>query len=99
MQPAVSIIIVSYNALPYLRRCVASLRARTRVPYELLIIDNASAAETQTYLRSLRSARVTFNEENRLWCAGCNQGLRLASARAPYRLLLNPDVEVLRDDW
>jgi GT2 family glycosyltransferase len=98
-EPLVSIVIVSYNAPEYLRRCLESVQARTRIPHEVQVIDNASQEETRTYLRSLDTVRVTLNEENRLWCAGCNQGIRAAHPAARYVLLLNPDVEVLRDDW
>ena len=73
--PLVSIVVVSYNATPYLRRCLESLRARTRPPHEILVVDNASRQETRDYLRSVDFIRPVFNDENRLWCAGCSQGI------------------------
>ncbi len=97
--PLVSIIVVSYNAPEYLRRCLETVRAKTSLPHEILVIDNASRGETRDYLLSLDFIRLTLNDDNRLWCAGCNQGIRLADPASPYLLLLNPDVEVLRDDW
>jgi GT2 family glycosyltransferase len=95
----VSIIIVTFNACEYVRRCLDSIRARTRAAHEIIVIDNASRAETRDYLRSETGIRLTLNDENVLWCAACNQGMKLTDPGAEFFLLLNPDVEALRDDW
>lgn len=97
--PEVSIIVVTYNATEYVRRCLESVRSRTHVPYELLAIDNASREDTQEYLRTLEGIRLILNDRNTLWSAACNQGFRAASPASRYLLLLNPDTEALRDDW
>lgn len=97
--PVVSICIVSYEAPDYLRRCLDSIRALTHLPYETIIVDNASGPAMRAYLASLDDVQVILNEENRLWCPAMNQALRAATPGTPYLLLLNPDVEVLRSDW
>jgi GT2 family glycosyltransferase len=97
--PLVSIIIVTFNARDYVKRCLDSIRAHTQTPHELIVIDNASRAETRDYLRGETGLKLTLNDENILWCRGCNQGIALADTRAPYLLLLNPDVEIVRPDW
>jgi GT2 family glycosyltransferase len=91
--------VVTYNAPDYVRRCIESVQSKTRTPYEMIVIDNASEAETRDYLRTVHGIRLFLNDENRLWCAGCNQGMRAADPRSPYLLLLNSDIEVLRPDW
>jgi GT2 family glycosyltransferase len=97
--PVVSVIVVTYNALDHVRACVSGVLGRTRIPLELIVVDNASDPPTREYLRSLQGVRLIQNEQNRLWCAGCNQGIRAADARSRFVLLLNSDVEILRDDW
>jgi len=97
--PQVSIIIVTYNAVDYVRRCLDSIRQHTSTPHEIIVLDNASREETRSYLREQTDIRLFLNEDNRLWCAGCNQGMQEADPASPYLLMLNPDVEVLRDDW
>ncbi len=97
--PVVSICIVSYEARDYLARCLESIRAHTRLPHEVVIVDNASGPATRELLASLDYANVILNEENRLWCPAMNQALRAANPRSRFLLLLNPDIEVLRDDW
>lgn len=100
--PLVSIVIVTYNAPHHVRKCLADVRARTAVPFEFVIVDNASEAETRDFLRAQEGepdVRLILNDDNRLWSAGCNQGIQATDPRSQYLLLLNSDVEVLRDDW
>jgi GT2 family glycosyltransferase len=98
-RPLVSIIIVTFNARDYVQRCLETVRSLTKTPYELIVIDNASREETREYLRGETGFRLILNEENLLWCRACNQGTAAADPRAPYLLLLNPDVEIMRPDW
>ncbi len=97
--PVVSIAIVTYNATKYVRRCLESLSRLTRLPHEVLVVDNASREDTRAYLASVPWIRLTLNKENRLWCPALNQALGAAHRDSRYFLLLNPDVEVLRADW
>jgi GT2 family glycosyltransferase len=97
--PLVSILVVTYNALPSVRACLEGIQARTRVPHEVVVVDNASREETRAYLRSLPWVQLIQNEENRLWAPACNQAMLAADPRSRYLLLLNSDVEIRRDDW
>ncbi len=51
--PAVTVILPTYDRLAYLQAAVASVLAQTFKDWELLIADDGSGAETQTYLSSL----------------------------------------------
>lgn len=91
------VIVVSYNAVDLLRRCVdeltSGLRARDHV--KLYIVDNASGSPTREYLGSLRDrpeVELMFNSRNLGFARGVNQAL--ARSQAPWILLLNPDTEV-----
>jgi GT2 family glycosyltransferase len=100
--PLVSIVSVTFNAPDYVRRMLDSVERRTRVPHELIVVDNASDAPTRTLLAERAVAgkiRLLQNEENVLWAKACNQGLAACDARSRYVLLLNPDCEALADDW
>lgn len=69
------------------------------MPYELVVVDNASRAETREWLRAQPGLKLALNEENRLWCAGINQATTMADPRSTALLFLNPDVEILSDRW
>ncbi|OPA80159.1 glycosyl transferase family 2 [Paenibacillus selenitireducens] len=86
-----SIIIPTYNGLHYLQSCVNSIRQYTNVPYELIVVDNASTDGTVEYCR--REA-ITFISlpTNVGFPKACNEGLR--AAKGDHLLLLNNDVIV-----
>lgn len=89
----VSVVIVSFNARPYLLQCLSSLAAHVTLPLEVVVVDNASADGSAEAVRSGHPAvHVIENRANLGFAAACNRGLR--EARAPYCLLLNSDAEV-----
>src|SRR5579871_2869936 len=52
--PRASLIIPVYNQLQYTKGCLDSILAdNDRQPYEIIIVDNASADGTQDYLNAL----------------------------------------------
>src|SRR5262245_48192315 len=82
--PHVSICIVTHNASEHVRRCLESIRRRSHVPYELVVVDNASRPETRELLLSQPDLKLALNDENRLWCAGINQAMGMADERSDY---------------
>lgn len=97
--PVVSICIVTHNARDHVRSCLKSIRARSHVAYELVVVDNASRPETRELLRAQPDLKLALNDDNLLWAAGINQAIGMADPGSPYLLLLNPDIEVLADNW
>lgn len=84
----VSIIVVTWNALPYTRLCLATLP----MDADLIVVDNASTDGTVPFLKQLPHARVIFNERNEGFPAAVNRAL--AVARGEVILLLNNDTVV-----
>ncbi len=89
--PDLSVIIVNFNALTHLRRCLASLPdAVAGLRWEVVVVDNAS---TERGVKSLPSefpnVRVVPRSRNGGFAAGVNTGIR--AARAPVLFVLNPD--------
>jgi len=100
--PLLSIVTVTWNAPEWVERLYRSLAARTADPYELIVVDNASDEPTRRLNIAEQEAgrlHLVQNDENRLWAPACNQGLERVDDRSRYVLLLNPDCEILRDDW
>jgi N-acetylglucosaminyl-diphospho-decaprenol L-rhamnosyltransferase len=97
MSPQVSVIIVSYNNVKQIDRCLSALAAQTFHDFEAIIIDNASSDGTADHLR-LPDARFRLvrNGENRGFAAANNQGALLAAAA--WLATLNPDAYA-EEDW
>lgn len=89
----VSIVIPTFNGLHLLRDCIHSIRAHTRTPHEIIIVDNGSTDGTLEYCRDQQLICIS-QEKNTGFPVACNAGLRIASGDA--LLLLNNDVLVSR---
>lgn len=93
-----SIIVLTYNQLEIATKpCIESIYKYTPIDeFELIIVDNASSDDTIEYLNSLlnkfSNIKVKFNEVNRGYAGGINDGLRLAVGE--YIILLNNDTLV-----
>ncbi len=96
----VSIIMLTWNALEYTKKCVNSIQHHASYPHEIIFVDNASTDGTVEYLRNLvkehSNDKLIENKENSGFAAGNNQGV--AAASGEYVLLLNNDV-LVSDGW
>lgn len=73
-----TVVIPSFNQLPYLKQTVESLKKQTYSPYELIIIDDNSNEETRNYINSLDCIKV-FNKKQKYVNHAWNQGIAMAS--------------------
>lgn len=95
----VSVAILSWNGRVHLETCLAALagQADPGLPWEILVLDNASADGTSEWLRRVHPAvRSVRSEINLGFCAGNNRLVEMASGDAVA--LLNNDTRP-RPDW
>lgn len=93
MPPRVSVIIVTWNALPLLKKCFPSVAATEYENLELVVADNASTDDTVSWLaEEYPQTRIIRHPENWRFARGNNEAIRQTSS--PYVVLLNNDVEV-----
>jgi len=57
-EPAVSIILPTYNGLPYLREAIESVQAQTFDNWELIVIDDGSTDDSVGWMASLAEPRL-----------------------------------------
>src|SRR5579862_8301990 len=87
MPDDVSVVVVTWNALPWLERCLASVSG-----YETVVVDHGSTDGTLELVRERFPQARLVEQENAGMGAGNNAGMRLARGR--YFFLLNPDAWV-----
>lgn len=97
MTTEISIIIVNFNAEPYLRPCLDSvINQGGENETEIIVVDNHSQDESITILRR-EYPQVTLLENlaNLGFAKACNQAARIAQGR--YLFFLNPDTKLAPD--
>lgn len=101
--PRISIIIPTKDKADVLKRCVASILAKTDYPgtYEVLIVDNASEEPaTKAYYESLKGEpRVRVLHYDQPFNYAAINNFAAAEASGDAFLFLNNDTEVLVNSW
>jgi GT2 family glycosyltransferase len=90
-----SIIIPVFDQLPYTKQCIGGIfDTMANYPVEIIVVNNASAADTKSYLDSLAGkVKAIHNDENRGFSHACKQGAHEASG--DFLLFLNNDIRPL----
>ncbi len=101
-----SVVIVSYNVVGFLKNCLESILKYTNgIKYEIIVVDNASSDDSVEMLKKFQhdNFRVILAKENGGFAKGNNMGIK--EAKGKYILLLNPDTLLLENslktmsDW
>ena len=89
-EPLLSVIVVCWNGMRHLPRCLAALWPQLPPGAELVLVDNGSTDGMPAWARgAYPQARVIVLPENLGFAGGVNAGLR--AARGALLLLLNDD--------
>lgn len=92
----VSVVIVTWNHLPFLKTCLDSVYTQVYKPIHVVVIDNASNDGSPEWIRTnYPGAQLKCFTENRGFSAAMNEGIRITDD--PFILSLNPDV-ILQPD-
>jgi GT2 family glycosyltransferase len=96
-EPDVSIIIPMHGQLVYTLACLRSLsRAESRIRFEVIVVDDFSAAEDFRELTEIANLRILRNDEQLGFLHSCNRGA--AEARGKELVFLNNDT-LVTDEW
>ncbi|MBW3591368.1 MAG: glycosyltransferase family 2 protein [Actinobacteria bacterium] len=92
-------VILHYRFWPRIAKCLDALRAQSRLPDHILVVDNCSGDESVAQLRkAYPDLEIIESVENRGYAAGMNQGIaHLAQKGMRYCLLLTHEC-VLADN-
>lgn len=90
---SVSIVIVNFNGLPFLRRCLASIASSEAEGAETIVLDNASTDGSPEMVKTeFPDVRLIELKENMGFAAANNVGVRAASGKFVH--FLNSDTVV-----
>jgi GT2 family glycosyltransferase len=92
--PVVSILVISYNTKAMTLDCLRSVAAETRIPHEVIVVDNNSPdGSAAAIAEAFPHVRLIAEGANHGFAKGNN--IAAEYARGEYILLLNPDTVVL----
>jgi GT2 family glycosyltransferase len=96
--PKVAILVLNYNGIKWLPRCLSSVAKTSYANYEVYLIDNASTDRSVEFVhRDFPSVRVIQNSRNLGFPEAYN--MAIAQVDAEYVVMLNNDTEVLTPEW
>ncbi|MBK5286294.1 MAG: glycosyltransferase [Bacteroidia bacterium] len=84
-----SILIPSWNNLPYLKICIDSIRKNSRYTHQIIVHVNEGADETATWLKE-NEIEFTCSDKNIGICSALNSAFELS--RTDYIMFMNDDM-------
>ncbi|MGH3773650.1 MAG: glycosyltransferase [Pseudonocardiaceae bacterium] len=91
--PLLSVVVPVHGKWEYTRACLASIeRHRPSVPFEVLVVDDASPDHTAELVSASPGVRLVRTQRNVGFVGACNLGA--SQAAGAYLLFLNNDTEV-----
>ena len=100
-RPIVSFVIVTYQSAETIRPCLESIRTRTRVSYEIAIVDNSPTRETIEAIERFQAVNPDVKlslikpAQNIGFGRACNVGAQQTTGI--HLFFLNPDTVLLND--
>lgn len=91
----ISIIIPNYNGRNYISACLDSLFKQSLIPFEIIVVDNASKDESLKIVERYKDVRLIKLDKNYGFSKAVNKGIK--AAKGDYVVLLNNDTEVDKD--
>jgi len=97
----ITIVIVHRNRPEYLNLCLQSICiASFNSNYEIIVVDNNSDAESQTFLDDIDGqVKVIKNDKNLYWSAACNKGAKAADKNSKYIIFMHCDIVITNPAW
>lgn len=88
----VTIVIPNYNGEQYLETCLVSLQNQTYKDFEVVVVDNASADKSTSYIKEqYPNIKLIQLDKNYGFCKAVNVGIE--ESQSPYVILLNNDTK------
>ncbi len=93
--PKISVVILNYNGLHFLKKCLQTFKKQTYSPLELIVVDNNSTDGSIKYLKQQKNITLIMNKENYGFAKANNIGAKVAIGK--FLFFLNNDTELFED--
>jgi GT2 family glycosyltransferase len=95
--PKVSVVVLNYNGLEYLKNCFESLKNTKYSNFEVVMVDNRSTDQSISYAKgNYPWVKIIDAGSNSGWAAGNNFGIQ--NTKGKYVVLLNNDT-ICEPEW
>lgn len=93
----VDIIIPTYKNIKYLKECLLSIKACTRHPYKVIVVNGGGQDETSELMVKEFSEFTCINTEKRVNFSEANN-IGIKNSKSPYVCLMNDDI-IVSQNW
>ncbi|MFH0853291.1 MAG: glycosyltransferase family 2 protein [bacterium] len=93
-EPLISIVILNYNGLVYLKKTIDSVLKIEYSNYEIIIVDNGSTDDSVDYIKKFHNIKLIKNKKN----LGFSQGKNIGIEHAQGEYILSIDNDILLND-
>jgi GT2 family glycosyltransferase len=91
--PLITVVVLNWNGMKVIERCLDSLKAQTYTPLEIIVVDNASTDGSGDWIsRRFPDLKLIVNEKNLGFGGGNNIGIRASQGK--YIMMLNNDTRL-----
>ncbi len=94
--PLISIIILNWNGLHFLKKTIPPLLEFNYSNYEIIVVDNDSTDKSVKFLEKFKKIKIIKNKENLGYSKGKNIGIN--SAKGKYILSIDNDILIKDKD-
>lgn len=94
-EPKVSIVVLNYNGLDYLKKCLASIKKQSYKNIEVVVTDNNSTDGSREYVEKQKGVKINKNPDNFGYALANNLGAEQATGE--FLFFLNNDTELYPD--
>ncbi|HLE87870.1 MAG TPA: glycosyltransferase [Candidatus Brocadiaceae bacterium] len=93
----IGVVVVTFNNAETVHSIIGALVSQTRMPDEIVVIDNASSDNTQDIIKGFQSVRYIRLTENTGSAGGFYEGMKIASENNDFVLTLDDDCDFKPD--
>lgn len=91
--PLITVVVLNWNGMKVIERCLDSLKAQTYAPLEIIVVDNASADGSGDWVsKRFPDLKLILNKKNLGFGDGNNIGIRASQGK--YIMMLNNDTRL-----